>query len=100
MSLARVFRARIVSGLEKEFEELFETISVASVTGAKGLLTVSIHRPTKWAPGEYAMISHWQDDAALVAFAGDSWNQAKIPRGMEKFIAECWVHHYNSWQTC
>jgi hypothetical protein len=30
MSVARVFRARIVSGPEKEFEELFETVSSQS----------------------------------------------------------------------
>jgi len=60
-------------------------------------MSVSIYKPTQWAPDEYAMISHWKDRAAVQAFAGAEWNRAKIPHGMEHLIEECWVHHYEVW---
>jgi heme oxygenase (mycobilin-producing) len=97
MAITRIFRVQIVPELRHEFEEKFSTISVHAVDEANGFLAVSILKPTKWAPDEYAMISHWQDEAALKAFAGDNWNRPVIPHGMEKFVAECWVHHYDSW---
>jgi heme-degrading monooxygenase HmoA len=58
---------------------------------------VTILKPTKWTPDEYSMISIWEDEASLQAFAGEEWSQAFIPHGMEKFVVECWVHHYESW---
>lgn len=43
------------------------------------------------------MVSRWADEAALADFAGENWNQAVIPAGMERYVAECWVHHYHDW---
>ena len=97
MAITRIFRVRIVPELRHEFEEKFSTVSVHAVDETFGFLAVSILRPTKWSPDEYAMISRWQDETALKAFAGDNWNRAVIPPGMEKFVAECSVHHYGSW---
>lgn len=97
MAITRIFRVRIVPELRQEFEENFSSVSVHVVNEARGFLGVSIHKPTKWAPDEYAMISQWENEAALKAFAGEKWSQAVIPPGMEKFVVECWVHHYESW---
>lgn len=97
MAITRIFRVRIRSELKQEFEEKFSSVSVRAVEEASGSLAVSILKPTKWAPDEYAMISQWENEAALKAFAGEQWNHAVIPPGMEKFVDECWVHHYESW---
>jgi hypothetical protein len=43
------------------------------------------------------MVSRWENEAALKTFAGEQWNHAVIPPGMEKFVVECWVHHYEWW---
>lgn len=43
------------------------------------------------------MISQWQDEAAVKAFAGESWSQAVIPTGMAQFVEACWVHHGEEW---
>jgi heme-degrading monooxygenase HmoA len=97
MSITRIFRVRIVSDLRQEFEEKFSSVSVHAVDQASGFISVSILKPSKWAPDEYAMVSQWENEAALKAFAGEQWNHAVIPAGMEKFVVECWVHHYESW---
>jgi heme-degrading monooxygenase HmoA len=55
---------------------------------------VDIGKPTKWNPDQYVVISKWEDEAALVDFVGEPWNQAHIPEAMEKFVKQCWVHHY------
>jgi heme oxygenase (mycobilin-producing) len=97
MAITRIFRVRIVGAQRAEFEEKFSSVSIRFVNAAKGLIAVTIHKPTRWAPDEYSMISHWQDEASLETFVGKEWNRPKIPQGMEKLIEECWVHHYVSW---
>lgn len=97
MAITRIFRVRIPPELRSEFEEKFSSVSVHAVDKAAGFLAVTILKPTEWAPNEYAMISQWENEAALKAFAGEEWNRAVIPPGMEKFVVECWVHHYASW---
>lgn len=94
--IIRIFRVNIKPELREQFEPLFETNSTASVRGAEGFISVSIGKPTCWAPNEYVMISTWKDEGAIKAYAGESWNSPHIPEGMEKFVVECWVHHYVS----
>jgi heme-degrading monooxygenase HmoA len=60
------------------------------------LVSVTIGRPTKWAAEEYMMISIWENEQFVEDFAGENWHQAVIPEGMEKYVAECWVHHYEN----
>jgi heme oxygenase (mycobilin-producing) len=43
------------------------------------------------------MISQWEDETALIAFVGEQWNHPVIPPGMNDFVIECWVYHYESW---
>lgn len=97
MAITRIFRVRIVPELREEFEEKFSSISIRAVNEAQGFLSVTILKPTKWAPDEYSMVSQWENEAALRGFAGEQWVHAVIPPGMKKFVIECWVHHYESW---
>jgi heme-degrading monooxygenase HmoA len=97
MAITRVFRVRINTAQRSDFEGKFADVSVKAVTEAAGFLSVSILKPTKWTPDEYAMVSRWKDESSLRAFAGEEWNRPVIPSGMEKFVRECWVHHYESW---
>jgi hypothetical protein len=43
------------------------------------------------------MISQWENELSLKAFAGEEWCRAVIPQRMEKFVVESWVHHFESW---
>lgn len=95
--ITRIFRVKIVADLREEFEEKFSSISVHTVNTAPGFLSVSILKPTIWAPDEYAMISLWKDEAALESFAGKEWRHPVIPKPMEKYVVACWVHHYRAW---
>ena len=94
--ITRIFRARVPAAHQAEFEEKFLTVSVPFVRSAAGCVSLTVGRPTKWSADEYVMVSVWQSEAVLAAFAGKDWSQPVIPRGMERFIAECWVHHYEN----
>ncbi len=95
--IVRVFRARIIEGRTDKFAAKFRTVSVEAVTGQPGFVSVSIGRPTRWTPREFVMISRWESVAALEAFAGPEWDTPHIPPGMEEFIEECWIHHYEEY---
>ena len=92
--ITRIFRVRIPEHLHHEFEMKFSTISVNAVMSQQGLISVSLGKPTAWTPDEYVMMTTWEDEQSLRDFAGENWNQAVIPEGMEKYVMECWVHHY------
>jgi quinol monooxygenase YgiN len=96
MQITRIFRVRIAAARREEFEAKLSSISIPFVY-AKGSISVCVHKPARWTPDEYAMISQWEDEAALVAFAGEEWSRPKIPNGMENLVEDCWVHHYGSW---
>ena len=44
--------------------------------------------------GLLSVLSTWQSESDIVVFAGENWNKAVIPHGMEKYVSECWVNHY------
>lgn len=94
--IVRIFKAIVPAELHSEFEIKFKEISVPVVKNYQGLIDLEIGRPTKWNPLEFVMVSKWENEKHLVEFAGDNWNQAHIPKGMEKYIQECSVCHFES----
>ncbi len=95
--ITRVFRVRIDPSHRQAFEAKFATLSVSAVESQPGFISVEIGKPTKWTPDEYVMISRWENEESLRQFVGDSWNEAHIPEGMEKYVGECWVHHFREY---
>lgn len=95
--IIRIFRVQIRPELREEFEAKFSSISVEAVETKMGFAEVTIGKPTKWAPDEYAMITKWENEDALRRFAGPNCHKAVIPEGMGKFLDSCWVHHYEEW---
>ncbi|MEM9266393.1 MAG: antibiotic biosynthesis monooxygenase family protein [Cyanobacteria bacterium P01_F01_bin.13] len=95
--ITRIFRVKIKPDLRDEFEPKFATISVHAVKSQDGLISVTIGKPTAWTPNEYVMITCWENEESIRNLAGDSWNNVHIPAGMEKFVDECWVHHYRDY---
>lgn len=80
--------------MQQEFEAKFKEISAPVVQKFKGLLSLEIGSPTRWNPEDYVMISRWESEEDLIVFAGENWNEAHIPKGMEKFGREYSVSHY------
>ncbi|MBO0320776.1 antibiotic biosynthesis monooxygenase [Muricauda sp. CAU 1633] len=93
--ILRIFTATIPNALHKEFEAKFKEISVPVVKNYKGFVSLEIAGPSQWNPEEFVMVSRWENEESLIAFAGVEWNQAHIPQGMEKYITSCSVSHYN-----
>lgn len=94
--ITRIFRVVIHPEFREEFEAKFAEISVKAVEDCAGNISVSIGKPVDDSPDEYVMISEWENQSALKDFAGASWDKAVIPSGMEKYLVECWVHHYEN----
>ncbi len=94
--ITRIFRVRVPPTLHAEFEQKFLSVSVPYVKAMDGLESVTVGRPTRWEPEEYIMISVWRSEADIAAFAGEDWNRAVIPQGMERYVSQCWVHHYEN----
>ncbi len=94
--ITRIFRVQIKPELREEFVGKFETASIQSIEGQPGFVSVEIGYPTEWTPDEYLMISKWENSSYLIDFVGKNWNEAHIPRGMEKYLVDCWLHHYES----
>ena len=92
--IVRVFRATIPRSLHGEFEKKFREVSAPLVQSRSGLVSVEIARPTRWNPDEFVMVSRWNDEESLIAFAGESWHKPHIPAGMEQYISEFSVDHY------
>ncbi|MFW2587234.1 antibiotic biosynthesis monooxygenase family protein [Sagittula sp. SSi028] len=92
--ITRIYRVQIPPELRSTFEPLFATKARAAVARAAGCLSVTIGYPSTVTPNEYAMISVWQDQAALEAFNGTDWARPHIPDGMAQFIQTCWLHHF------
>nr|WP_298793551.1 antibiotic biosynthesis monooxygenase family protein [uncultured Allomuricauda sp.] len=92
--IIRIFTAKVPSSLHTEFEAKFKEISVPLVKTQKGLLEMAIAKPTQWNPNSFVMISKWATQEDIINFAGEQWNEAHIPNGMEKYIQSCTVNHY------
>lgn len=94
MVIIRVFRVQIDPAQRAAFERGFCSTSVQAVATCGGCLGWELGWPTRWSPDTYAMISRWQDEWALAAFAGPAWNTPVIPDGMGQFVVSCSVEHY------
>jgi len=94
--IIRIFTAIVKKDLHQEFEAKFQKISVPLVKNYKGLISLEIAKPTRWNPDEFLMVSRWEEEKYLINFAGVSWNNAHIPKGMEKYIEKCSVSHYEN----
>ena len=92
--ITRIFRVTVPFELHAEFEEKFRSVSIPHVESQEGMISVFVGRPTRWAPEEYVMISTWETESSLFAFAGEDWNRAVIPPEMERYVIGCAVHHY------
>ena len=93
--ISRIFKLRVRPEQKQAFEKDFQDISLPYVRKQSGLMGMTVGNPTKWEPNDYLLITNWEDEQALIKFAGEKWNEAVIPAGMEKYIFQCSVDHYD-----
>jgi heme-degrading monooxygenase HmoA len=94
--ITRIYRVQIDPELRKEFEAKFQQVCHEVVDGSPGLISVSIGKPTRWAPDEYVMVSSWHNVESVQQFAGEDWEKPMIPEDMRRFTKACWLHQYES----
>ncbi len=92
--IVRVFRARVRSGKEAEFESMVRSLSIPLVRKQTGLVAFYSGRPTGASTDEFVMVSIWRDLASLKAFAGPEWESAVIPEDERPLLRQTFVHHY------
>lgn len=93
--IIRIFIAEVPLEKQEAFEVKFKAISVPMVKNYPGLISLEIGKGTQWNPLEYVMISRWESEQHVVDFAGEQWNEAHIPEGMEEFISSCVMHQFH-----
>lgn len=93
--ITRIFRVQVHKEHMLEFESDYKNISIPLVKSQEGFISVETGKPLN-EKNEYLMISHWKDIESLKSFVGKSWEEALIPKGMEKYVQQCWLHHYET----
>ncbi len=92
--ITRIFRVKVHKNCADEFEKAYKEVSIPLVKSQKGFESLSTGKPLTDKSLEYVMISYWKDLESLQNFVGENWEAALIPDGMEKFVDDCWLHHY------
>ncbi|AFY37956.1 hypothetical protein Lepto7376_1620 [[Leptolyngbya] sp. PCC 7376] len=94
--ILRILRAQIFHELRDEFEKGPAIMSVKLVLSQKGCVSCQVTKPLHKTSNTYAMISLWENKESLQAFAGEDFEKAAIPAGMNRYISSCSVEHYIS----
>ncbi|MCF6322828.1 MAG: antibiotic biosynthesis monooxygenase [Gammaproteobacteria bacterium] len=92
--MARIFRVKVHKNYVTEFEKAYKEFSIPLVKSQEGFVSLSTGKLVIENNLEYVMISNWKNLGSLQRFVGDDWKKALIPDGMEKYIEDCWLHHY------
>lgn len=92
--IIRVFRARVHPGMQEQFKEKVQQLSIPLVQRQKGLIAYYSGEPTEAAPDEFVMVTIWRSLDDLKAFAGEDWNRSVIPEEELPLLSETFVHHY------
>lgn len=94
--IIRIFIARIFPGLSEEFMSKLKEVSVPLTQQANGLISLEIGASIDLDSNNFLMISRWEKEDDIRRFAGEDWSRAFIPKGMEQYIEECSVVHFQN----
>jgi heme-degrading monooxygenase HmoA len=94
--IIRVFRARIQTGREDEFERFVRETGVPMVEGHAGCTHVAWGRNHWSDQPEFVVVTHWDSVDALEDFAGQRWQEAVVEPGEEHMLAEVSCDHYET----
>jgi quinol monooxygenase YgiN len=94
--IIRVFRARVQSGMQDEYERLCREVAIPLMQAQPGLVALHVGKPTERAPDEFVMVSVWTDIQAIQAFVGEKWLEPKVLPEEAHLLQESFVQHYES----
>lgn len=94
--IIRIYRVQINPGYREEFEKKFSEVAEQFVAGREGLVSLTIGKPTQFAPDTYVMISNWKDVDSVKSFAGPNWGEPIIPEHMKRYTINCWLDQFEA----
>jgi quinol monooxygenase YgiN len=97
--IVRVFRVRVHSGKEDEFERFVIETGIPTVKAQKGCSHVTAGQSRWNEQPEFVVVTHWPSVEALQAFAGPDWQKAVIEREEEHMLAQVFCDHYEAIDT-
>lgn len=97
--ILRVFRARVQTGKQAEFEIKLGQHSIPLVRKQRGLIHFFAGRPMPSSPDEFVVVTIWRSLDDLKAFVGVNWNQSLIPEAERPLLESTFVHHYEVFGT-
>jgi heme-degrading monooxygenase HmoA len=74
----RIFRVRARPGRGPELERVVRERGVPNIAKREGLVSLFLGRPDDGDERDLVLISVWRDLAALRAFKGDAWREARL----------------------
>ena len=94
--IIRAFRATPRPGCEAEYELMIRGESTMLVLSQKGL--VALYTGGRVEPGnEIVMVSVWEDEESVAAFAGPQWHSPVVLAGEEQLVLHTDVANYSTW---
>jgi transposase len=92
--IIRVFRARLKPGRFEAFQRVYTEFGQPALRAAPGCLAERAGAPAGHRD-EFVIVSVWKDVESLVAFAGESWQEAIILPGEAVLLVSASVRHFD-----
>jgi quinol monooxygenase YgiN len=93
--IVRVFRARVLSGKQDQWQQQVEKHSVTWLSSQKGMLGYFPGKPLG-DERDFVMVSLWQDLASLKEAVGEDWSQSVLLEDEASLVEAVSVEHYES----
>jgi heme-degrading monooxygenase HmoA len=74
----RIFRVRARPGRATELERVVRERGVPNIARREGLVSLFLGRPDDGDDHDLVLLSVWRDLAAIRAFKGDAWREARL----------------------
>jgi len=92
--IVRVLRARAKPGKRDGFWEWIRSEAVPSLVSAPGLLAYFPGEPLSES-GEFVLVTIWRDFEAMLAWAGEDWEDPSFDGAHSDLLEEATVMHYS-----
>jgi quinol monooxygenase YgiN len=93
-AVIRIFRATVKPGKAEEFHAFFLDQALPLVKSQDGLLSATVGLPTSSNPGEFLMVTVWENIESIKKFAGENWERPVIDPREAHLLSVTAVNHY------